>query len=216
MAVTRDDLGNVQVDFVWGNFPLQPDADRGENTLDYTLDNHNIAIDGWANFPQFLPNYAGDEDTGFETIVPNVRGLKRVAAQEALAAAYLDNDITYITPVVLGISTTAKTATIVLDDGNSYGLAVGDVVSGYYDDGAAVAGSFTDAKIKSVSGNIVVATLKTAISPALSIESAVNSTLRVNFTNGIDSRFVLTQSEVAGDIVNRGLVVELNLLQDND
>lgn len=71
----RDDLGNVQVDFVWGNMPMQPDDDRGgegqSDTLDPALDNHVIATTGWSNFPGYIPNYAGDGDTDFEVVVPN-------------------------------------------------------------------------------------------------------------------------------------------------
>lgn len=51
-----DDKGNLQVDFVWGNFPLQDDTQRGENTLDPELDNHDIAIGQWSGYPDFIPN----------------------------------------------------------------------------------------------------------------------------------------------------------------
>jgi hypothetical protein len=67
----RDDAGNVQVDFVWGNLPMQPDDDRDTN-LDPALDNHVIATTGYSNFPGYIPNYAGDDDTGLEFVVPNV------------------------------------------------------------------------------------------------------------------------------------------------
>ena len=44
MTYPVDDNGNVRVDFVWGNFPVQPDEQRGDNydNNDYTLDG------GWA------------------------------------------------------------------------------------------------------------------------------------------------------------------------
>ena len=59
-----DDKGNVVVDFVWGNFPLQPNDDRNispvnsGNTypsalLNYALDNHVIAEAGWGGYPLF-------------------------------------------------------------------------------------------------------------------------------------------------------------------
>lgn len=67
----KDDLGNVQVDFVWGNFPLQPDELR-DTPLDPTLDNHSIATTGYSNYPSFIPNYAGDGDTDPEFVVPDV------------------------------------------------------------------------------------------------------------------------------------------------
>jgi hypothetical protein len=39
----RDDLGNVQVDFVYGNMPMQPDADR----LDAVVTPSNVQNVGW-------------------------------------------------------------------------------------------------------------------------------------------------------------------------
>lgn len=41
----------VKIDFAWGNLPIQPNDDR-EEELVYELDSHNIAIDGWAGYPQ--------------------------------------------------------------------------------------------------------------------------------------------------------------------
>lgn len=67
----RDDAGEIQVDFVWGNMPLQPDTDRGEDTLNMSQDSHEIAY-GWNNFPAYIPNYIGDEDDGLEYVVPDL------------------------------------------------------------------------------------------------------------------------------------------------
>lgn len=85
----RDDRGNVQVDFVWGNFPMQPNDDR-ETNLDYNLDNHSIAYDGYSNFPGFIPNYAGDEDSGLEAVVPDLVRKTRAQAEALLSAVNLD------------------------------------------------------------------------------------------------------------------------------
>lgn len=74
-----DSSGNVFVDFVWGNFPMQPNDDRTDGTavevvannaaynkqwtghsvypsarLNATLDNHAIAEAEWANYPSFV------------------------------------------------------------------------------------------------------------------------------------------------------------------
>lgn len=72
----RDDSGQIQVDFVWGNFPLQPNEDRGgegqSDTLDMSLDNHVIADIGWSNYPGYIPNYSGDEDPDLEFVVPTL------------------------------------------------------------------------------------------------------------------------------------------------
>lgn len=88
----RDDSGNVQVDFVWGNMPLQPNDDRGSGAaqLNASLDNHIIATTGWSNFPGFIPNYSGDEDSGLEAVIPDCVRLTRTQAQNLLAAANLD------------------------------------------------------------------------------------------------------------------------------
>lgn len=82
MPNPRDTGGNVKVDFVWGNIPMQPDDDRGEDTLDPELDNHIIATDGWASFPEFEPNVGFDIQT---VIVPNVVDFDSVSA----ATSYL-------------------------------------------------------------------------------------------------------------------------------
>jgi hypothetical protein len=114
--------GNVQVDRVWGNLPLQPnddrtdtyteigggDGDRGYDstftissdtlrTSDYyktvnnvglqyrvPADSHTIATTGYSNFPGYIPNYAGDGDTGLEIKIPNLVRRKLDKAQDLL------------------------------------------------------------------------------------------------------------------------------------
>jgi len=127
MTYPVDDLGNPRVDFVWGQFPLQPNDQRdtydddnqttdgiwtnyptvgsanlssgwtelsfgtgdGGNTRyqTFTWDSHTIATTGYNNFPEFLPNYAGDGDTGLEAVVPNIVGLTYPAAGPIITAA---------------------------------------------------------------------------------------------------------------------------------
>ena len=64
MPYPLDDSGNVRVDFVWGNVPVQPDEQRGDNydAYDYTLDG------GWAT-----KSKVGNEalETGWDTISRN-------------------------------------------------------------------------------------------------------------------------------------------------
>lgn len=85
MSNPTDDLGNVQVDFVWGNMPLQPDDQRGENTLDPALDNHIIATSGYEGFPGFV--------TGgiFDDTVPNVAVPVLTGVLASTAATRLTN-----------------------------------------------------------------------------------------------------------------------------
>jgi hypothetical protein len=101
-SYSRDTLGEIQVDFVWGNKPIQPNEDRNE-TLDETLDNHTIATEGWSNYPAYIPNYNGLQlfdalgnviftndgyfgdavpDADPEVIIPNFVRLTRSAAND--------------------------------------------------------------------------------------------------------------------------------------
>jgi hypothetical protein len=81
-----DDGGNVVVDHVWGNMPMQPNDVRLENggeLLDADLDDHNIAYEGWSGYPLYTPNTAGAEGAGY-IVVPNVIGLTTAVAGRTL------------------------------------------------------------------------------------------------------------------------------------
>ena len=74
--MATDTSGNQAVDFVWGSFPMQPNADRAgtatniggtsgdlywsattqvaSGRLDAALDNHAVAEAGWAGYPAFV------------------------------------------------------------------------------------------------------------------------------------------------------------------
>ena len=92
-----DTSGNVAVDFVWGNFPMQPNDDRTDGTavevvaanasenkswtgysvypsarLNASYDSHAIAEAEWANYPSFIaaePNYMVSAVSGDGTTV---------------------------------------------------------------------------------------------------------------------------------------------------
>jgi hypothetical protein len=131
----RDDAGEIQIDFVWGNMPLQPDEDRSEG-LDFTADNHVIADIGWSNYPAYIPNYSGDEDDGLEYVVPDL-----VRKTRSQAWDLLDNHNTnlnlfdaahYLT--VNQVTSTGNTVRVYAYDTNSWndgqgglnGLRIGD------------------------------------------------------------------------------------------
>lgn len=81
-----DDKGNVVVDFVWGNFPMQPNDVREENgggLLDPDLDNHSIAYEGWNGYPLYTPGEEGAEGAGY-IVVPSVIGLTTAVATNVL------------------------------------------------------------------------------------------------------------------------------------
>jgi hypothetical protein len=128
-----DDKGNVQVDFVWGNFPLQPNYNRTDqpilNTanygtnLDFSLDNHVIAETGWNGYPLYTPNTTGSITGGvvylqFPTILGDTTGL---AIDNLTDAGYAAANITTATaatntatqPTQINVtSTTAATVTV--------------------------------------------------------------------------------------------------------
>lgn len=86
--MARDTGGNIAVDFVWGNMPMQPDDDRGDNTLDPDLDSHIIATSEWNGFPGHTP-VAPYLDTTANVAVPNVAADTAADAQAAIEAAGL-------------------------------------------------------------------------------------------------------------------------------
>lgn len=89
-----DTAGEVAIDFVWGNFPIQPNDARPNTTagrLDPALDNHIIALSGWNGFPQYNPNTAGEDVAGPTdyVLVPSVLGLTTALATDAMKDASL-------------------------------------------------------------------------------------------------------------------------------
>jgi len=101
-----DTSGEVAVDFVWGNFPIQPNdvrpnaasatlsttvTTRVAGRLDPAADNHIIALSGWNGFPQYSPNTAGEDVAGATdyVLVPSVLGLTTALAVDAMKDASL-------------------------------------------------------------------------------------------------------------------------------
>jgi hypothetical protein len=104
-----DSAGNVAVDFVWGNFPLQPNdirRDNGGTNLNYALDSHNIAEDGWNGYPLYTPNTTGTQSGGVDYVkVPNVLGQLTADATDTLL------DSTLVASVQAAATNAAKTVT---------------------------------------------------------------------------------------------------------
>ena len=88
-----DSAGEVAIDFVWGNFPIQPNDARAEsNRLDAEADNHIIALSGWNGYPQYTPNTTGEDVAGDAVdyvLVPSVLGLTTALATDAMRDASL-------------------------------------------------------------------------------------------------------------------------------
>jgi hypothetical protein len=130
-----DSSGNVVVEFVWGNFPMQPNDVREENggdLLDPDLDNHSIAYEGWNGYPLYTPNTAGAEGAGY-IVVPSVLGQTTAVATNVLeddglavtAAAATTNTLADITRV----NATSATVAVVYSTGAGAAYPVGTKVT---------------------------------------------------------------------------------------
>jgi hypothetical protein len=131
-----DTSGEVAVDFVWGNFPIQPNDARPDaasatlsttvttrvaGRLAPTLDNHIIALSGWGGYPLFTANSAGEDVVGATdyVLVPSVLGLTTALAVDAMkdasltvtTAAAATNTATQPTQINV-TSTTSATVTV--------------------------------------------------------------------------------------------------------
>ena len=111
-----DSAGNVAVDFVWGNFPLQPNdirRDNGGTNLNYALDSHNIAEDGWNGYPLYTPNTTGTQSGGVDYVkVPNVLGQLTADATDTLLDSTLVASVqAAATNAVSTITSVARTGT---------------------------------------------------------------------------------------------------------
>ena len=89
-----DSKGEVAIDFVWGNFPIQPNDARPDvlaNRLDPALNDHIIALSGWNGYPQYTPNTPGEDVVGPTdyVLVPAVLGFTTALAQDAMKDASL-------------------------------------------------------------------------------------------------------------------------------
>lgn len=80
-----DSAGNIAVDFVWGNVPMQPNDVR-TTRLDATLDDHIRALSEWNGYPLYTPNDPGSDVLGPTDYVsvPNVLGLTAAVAEDVL------------------------------------------------------------------------------------------------------------------------------------
>jgi hypothetical protein len=120
-----DTSGQVAVDFVWGNLPMQPNDDRPNavgvvgtpGRLDPDESIHEIAMSGWGGYPLFTANDPGEELSGVAYIkTPNVLGYTATQAVDALKDdGYLAGSITNTT----GVTNTASTITAVARTGTA-------------------------------------------------------------------------------------------------
>lgn len=107
-----DSKGEVAIDFVWGNFPIQPNDARPDVAgyrLDPALDNHIIALSGWNGYPQYNPNTPGEDVIGPTdyVLVPSVLGLTTALATDAM------KDASLVPTTASAATNSAKTVTAV-------------------------------------------------------------------------------------------------------
>lgn len=94
-----DTAGEIAIDFVWGNVPMQPNDVRPNavsaigtaGRLDPLLSDHINALSGWGGFPLFTENSAGEDVAGPTdyVLVPSVIGLTTADATDAMKDASL-------------------------------------------------------------------------------------------------------------------------------
>ena len=112
-----DSAGEVAIDFVWGNMPMQPNDARDEDVqgdLSATLDNHVIAYAGWNGYPQYTPN---DDGAGVGYVnVPSVLGVVTATAQDTM------DDAGLTVTVASAATNTAKTVTAAARSNGSHNL----------------------------------------------------------------------------------------------
>lgn len=193
-----DSAGNVVVDFVWGNFPLQPNDQRPDTVagrLDFALDNHVIAETGWNGYPLYTPNTDGEYVSGTPFIVvPNVLGQTTALALDALKdAGYTSGNIT----TASGATNAAKTVTAASRTAGSTEVSItatGAVAA--YPVGTKITVASVDASVNGtyvVTGNSSTNVVKfnTTATTALALTSITGSVVGVEGT-------VKTQSVAAG------------------
>ena len=175
-----DSAGNIAVDFVWGNFPLQPNDQRPDTAtgrLDFALDNHVIAQTGWNGYPGYEPNTDGEYVSGTPFIVvPNVLGLTTALALDALKdAGYVTANITQTTGVtntagvVTAASRTAGSGVTTITD-SAHGFITGNKVTLSSVD-ATVNGTYTITKL--TNDTFTVTTTATTVLALTSITGGV-------------------------------------------
>jgi hypothetical protein len=129
-----DSAGEVAIDFVWGNFPIQPNDARPDaasatlsttvttrvaGRLDPAADNHIIALSGWNGYPLYNPDTEGEDVLGATDYIltPNVLGLTTALATDALkdasfATVTVATAATNAASTITAVSRTGTTATL--------------------------------------------------------------------------------------------------------
>jgi hypothetical protein len=117
-----DTAGEVAIDFVYGNFPIQPNDARPDaasatlsttvttrvaGRLTPTIGDHINALSGWNGYPLYTPNTTGEDVAGSVDyiLVPSVIGLTTALATDAM------KDATLVPTTAAAAANAAKTVT---------------------------------------------------------------------------------------------------------
>ena len=196
-----DTAGEVAIDFVWGNFPIQPNDARPDaasatlsttvttrvaGRLDPAADSHINALSGWNGYPQYTPNTAGEDVAGSVDyiLVPSVIGLTTALATDAM------KDATLVPTTAAAASNVGKTVTaasrtagsaVITVTAASHGFAVGnkvtisDVSGGDGVNGVWTVLAVTNANVFTVTGT---ATTLQALTSLAGVVSGVAGTIK--------------------------------------
>lgn len=189
----------VRIDFAWGNIPMQPNDDRGENTLDPELDSHIIATSGYQNFPAFTSGGVFD-DTIANAVVPNLVGMTLNQVGDALTAAGLVGSQSLSTDGATSgnngkVKSQAVAAGTSLNVGStvayvSYNYVVaGGPISGFNGNKSSVSmswGSYMDGYVMYLQGRTVKPTVGSSIVISGSSEAGYNKTWNVEAVMNYD------------------------------
>jgi hypothetical protein len=201
-----DTAGEVAIDFVWGNFPIQPNDVRPDATsatlsttvttrvagrLDPAADNHIIALSGWNGFPQYAPNTAGEDVLGPTdyVLVPSVIGLTTALATDAM------KDASLVPTTAAAAANAAKTATAIARTAGSTTITVTASTHGFSVGQKVVIANSGDA---TANGTYTVATSSTNSFTATGTNTAVLALTGLSATVvGLEGT-IKTQSIAAG------------------
>ena len=171
-----DDGGNIVIDHVWGNMPMQPNDVRAENgggLLDPDLDNHNVAYEGWNGYPLYNPNSAGAEGAGY-IVVPSVLGLTtavatRVLTDDGLVVTAATAATNAAKTVTAAARTSGETTLTFTASGAAYPVGTKVVVSGFSAPDTALNATYT---VTAVATNSVSVTTTATTTVALTGQTA--------------------------------------------
>ena len=189
------ETGSSTLAYGWDvlSFPTGDGGNYREQTI--TWDNHEIATTGYANYPEFLPNYAGDGDAGLEIVVPELSG----------SISQINNTLEGL-GLVLSVVNDYVGATLDNNDSfKSQSPAVGTIVN----PGSTVTVHWYSApQVPNLAG-LTEAAATTALTNAHLTKGAVTTADNAAGATALNDGKIKSQTPAAGDYANTGSAVAL-------